>query len=476
MELSLANVINISVSEAQAGVGRYNPSNLALFTAEQYNPSSFGDDGYKIYLEPTEVGDDFGTDSDTYAMALAVFSQQPNILAGGGYLVVIPTTPETQTITPSAAPASGTYKLNFAGDVTAAINWDDTATEIQTAIRTLTGLEKAVVTGTLATLITVKMWGYLGDAAMMTVTDNTLNGGITLTVAQTVEGETLGEAITRTEDLVQYFGIMASATVEQLGNTDLLAAALVVQAMNSKMAFFVATDEAAVDPGGDLDDLRSNNYTKSRGLFYGDGADDTQLALVMMAAYAGRGLSVDFTGSNTTSTMHLKDLTGVDADSTMDQTLLELCIDAGADTYISLQGVSKVFCSGENSFFDQVYNLQAFIGDLLVAGFNFLAQTSTKIPQTEAGMTAFKGAYRAICEQYRNNQYIAPGSWTGATTFGVQNDFLRNISEVGYYIYSAPISQQSQADREDRIAPLVQIAVKEAGAIQKANVIVYVNA
>lgn len=473
MDLSLTNVINISVAQAQAGVGDYNTSNLALFSHEPYDANTFGDDGYKIYLSPSEVGTDFGTDSQTYAMANAVFSQKPNILAGNGYLVIIPFVVEVQTITPSAVAASGSYKLNFDGDVTSAIQWNATAADIQTAVRTLTGLEDAVVTGTLATVITITFKGYYGNAALITVSDDTVEtsapAAVTLTVAQGTAGETFATAVTRTEDLIQYFGLMATVILSQV---DLLAVAAVVQALN-KICFAVNNESASVEVGGALDLLRSGGFSQTRGLYYGS---TDAASLVEQASYAARGLSTNFSGSNTTSTMHLKDLIGVQPDPSMTQTLLNKCIAAGADTYVSLQGVPKVFCSGENSFFDQVYNLQWFVGALQVAGFNFLAQSATKVPQTENGMDGLKAAYRNVCEQAVTNQYSAPGEWNSSTTFGNQSDFLENIQQRGYYIYSQPVAQQSQTAREARQAPLVQIALKEAGAIHSSNVIVFVNA
>ena len=243
-----------------------------MFTAETPE-ASFGTGDFKIYLEPTEVETDFGTTSITYRMALAIFSQQPNILAGGGYLVVIP-------------------------------------------------LEAA---------------------------------------------ETIGAAVTRTDGLVQYFGVMNAAIDSQ---TDILAAAAVVQALN-KIYFTVSRTEADVDPAGTLDQLRTGNFDQSRGLFYG--ADNDNDALIMMASYVGRALSTNFNGANTTQTMHLKDLIGVQPDTSMTQTILQKCITAGVDTYISIQGVSKVFTSGENGFFDDVYNLQWLVGALQV-GSMFLQQ------------------------------------------------------------------------------------------------------
>jgi len=91
-------------------------------------------------------------------------------------------------------------------------------------------------------------------------------------------------------------------------------------------------------------------------------------------------------------------------------------------------------------------------------------------------MDGLKGAYRNVCQQAVANAYSAPGEWNSSTTFGNQADFLANIQQVGYYIYSVPISQQSQADREDRKAPIISIALKEAGAIHSSTVLVFINA
>jgi hypothetical protein len=375
-ELDITNVVTISLSAAQTGLGDYNVHNLAIFTSDTVG-DTFGDLGYKIYKAPKEVGVDFGTTSATYKMALAVFAQSPNILNGDGYLVVIP----------------------FAS-----------------------------------------------------------------------ASETLDVAINRTSSLVQYFGILSTKDYDAEEIAD---AAAVVQTMN-KMMFVVSNDASDIAAAGSFHDIAEAGYDKTRCLAY---LSDTTLdAKVMAAAYAGRALSTAFEGSNTTSTMHLKDLVGITADPTMTQTQLNLCQDCGADAYVNIAGVAKTFTSGVNGFFDQVYNRCWFLGALEVAGFNALAKVSTKIPQTEPGMTLLKGAYRLICEQAVRNGYIAPGAWNSADRFGDVEAMLRNIEEVGYYIYSLPVNLQSQTDREARKAPLIQIAIKEAGAIHSTSVIVYINA
>jgi hypothetical protein len=374
-QLPISNIVNISVSATPTGASMPNTSNCALFSDE--TPDPVFSDGYKIYREPTEVGEDFGTDSDTYKMALALFSQAPNILANSGYLVIF-------TMEPS---------------------------------------------------------------------------------------ETLDGAITRTKDLVAYCG-MAATWIESEQET--LDAAAVAQALN-KILFVVQRNDAALDvTTGLLWKLQDGSLSHTRGLYYG-GATDLS-ALQMKAAYMGRAMSTIFSGSNTTQTMHLKSLATIASDPSMDQTIFEKSKVAGADTYVSFEGVPAVNCAGANRYFDQVYNLMWFVFALQVSGFNYLRQTGTKVPQTENGMDGLKGAYRSVCEQAVTNQYAAPGTWNSPVTFGNQADLIANVEQFGYYIYSTPIAQQLQADREERKAPLVQIALKEAGAIQSSTVVVNVNA
>ena len=384
MDLSINNVVSISVAAIPQGLSEFNTSNLALFTRDAPNLETFpvdntGKPTYQIYLSPQQVATDFGTGTTTYAMALAVFSQQPNILANDGYLVIIPFQ----------------------------------------------------------------------------------------------SGEILSNAIVRTAELVQYFGVMQAEIDSQ---TVTLQAAAQIQSMVGKMGFFVSDNILDIAPGGTLDLLRTGGYTQARGLFYGDDLSDDDLsALIMQASYAGRALSVDFQGSNTTQTMHLKTLIGVQPDPTMTETYLEQCQACGADVYISIQGNPYVFTSGANDFFDNQYNLQWFVGALQVAGFNALAQTGTKVPQTEQGVSVLKAAYRQVCQQAVTNQYAAPGTWNSPVTFGIQGDLIANIANRGYYIYSVPVSQQSASVRQTRAAPLIQIALQEAGAIHSTSVVVNIN-
>ena len=91
LNLSLSNVVNVTVLTTPSGLPLPNINTIGLFTHE--TPIvSYGANDFKVYKIPSEVLTDFGSGTETYAQAVAIFSQNPNILSTGGYLVVIPRT------------------------------------------------------------------------------------------------------------------------------------------------------------------------------------------------------------------------------------------------------------------------------------------------------------------------------------------------------------------------------------------------
>ena len=289
--------------------------------------------------------------------------------------------------------------------------------------------------------------------------------------------ETVEAAIARMKDKVYFFGILMD---EELAQSDPSAFASLASAVQSlkKMLFYCSSQVADLQPGSVLDLVRQATKTYTRCLYHGNpllngaAAQQTQ---IFAAAYAGRALSTDFSGSLTAATMHLKRLVGITPDKSMGQTQLNLAITAGVDTYVNIAGMPELFTSGGNDFFDNVYNLLWFAFALQTAGFNYLAQSNTKIPQTESAMAGLRDAYRRICEQAKTAGVIAGGSWTAPDTFGDPESLYRNVADLGYYMYSQPVVQQPSADREARKAPVVQIAAKMAGAVHSSNVIVNAN-
>jgi hypothetical protein len=279
--------------------------------------------------------------------------------------------------------------------------------------------------------------------------------------------ETLAEAIVRAQTIV-YFGGFSYAYTLDTGE----AAAAATAAQTARKLFFLTSSTVAdIEASGLFDAVFDAKQTYTRCLYHST-ADELDS---FRWAYAGRGMSTNFSGSNTTSTMNLKQLTGVLADETIDQTTLGKAKVVGADIYVNIAGRASLLSYGANGFFDDMYNLSWFVGALEVAGFNYLATVSTKIPQTEAGVDGLKGALRNVCSTAVKNAFIAPGEWTSPDTFGDPVDFKRNIKDIGYYLYSAPVALQSSADRTARECPVVSVAIKYAGAIHTVDCLIYVN-
>lgn len=383
--LSLSNVINVTLVPSIAGLSEFNTANLLLYSTE--TTDKFGEDKFRIYYSASSVAEDFGSDSLTYKMALGVFSQAPNILSNSGALIV-------------------------------AIKEGE-----ESQVEAFNRLKSQVL-----------FCGWM-------TTDTIANDLAAIDVSES-----------------------SSASVEEAS------LATAVNAENNKIQFVVSNVQSDIE--GVFTDIKNATLTKTRCLFYGGTAEQ---AKIMMASYASKAMSTIFEASLTTQTMHLKPLAGVTPDPVMTETLLSKCKLAGVDSYISIEGVACVFSTGANGFFDEVFNELWFINAIQTAGFNYLRQTNTKIPQTENGMTGLKNAYAQVCVRGVNNGFIGAGSWTSSDTFGNPDLFKRNIETSGFYVYSMPVAQQTKADREARKAPLVQIAVKTAGAIHSTNVMIYVN-
>jgi len=480
-QLPLTYFVDVSIASVGLGVGRYNTSNIALFSREAKAPS-FGLLGYKIYKSPTQVGLDFGTNSNTYKMAVSVFSQSPNILANQGYLVVIPFE-SAETL--AAAIARTKDLVQYFGIMAAEITSEANGLAAAAVVQTLNKMQ--VLSSNDAD--DVATGGYL-DLLRQQAFDKSRGlffGFGAVTEVQTIQFSSLPTAGAYT---LEYngnstaslaFGANAAAVEAALQAVAGLATVDVIgtPAQGFEVTFTGIDGDALllVVSANTLTDANTNDVSISilEAIPGYSSAQAVSQVLINTAAYLSRGLSVNFSGSNTTLTMHGKTLAGALPDPSMDESLLGLCQAAGADVYASFVGVPKVFTSGKNRFFDQVYNQEWISGAIQAAYANVIMQNSTKIAQTEDGVNLLKSAVRKVCEQGKQNQYLAPGSWTSPNTFGVLEDFISNIENVGYYIYTLPISQQDPIERADRIAPLMQIALKEAGAIHSGSVILNIN-
>jgi len=500
MDVPLSRIINVTLLTTPTGLPVFNVNTLAIFSDETPNATFPSGDGYKIYYGPDGVATDFGTSSETYKQAVAVFSQSPNIMTGGGYLVVI--TLETLladsagtmlTLPPGPladfkAVTSGGFDITFDAGLENLLTLDFSGAADYAAIATI--IDTACTGGACAYDATANegLGGFLFTSGTTGATSlvSKLSApatGTDISVAGLLNGvgnvriingqasdskEDLVSAVVRTKDLVYYFGILMT-TSPIVADTLNFAAYMQTQ---DKLFFLARHTAAELETIFKL--IQEGTLTHTRTLYYAVGESESQ---IMAAAYASRLMGINFTGSNTMNTMNLKTLAGVTPDpAAATSAIHNKATTYGFDIYVSVAGDSATLSYGANMYSDEIYGQLWFKLALQVAGYNYLKLTNTKIPQTEPGMSGLKGAYANICLQAITVGFVASGlTRTSATTFGNPDDLKRNITDAGYFIYSQAITQQSAADRAARKAPLVQIAIKQAGAIHKSDVIVQVN-
>jgi hypothetical protein len=484
MTISLTKYINVNLSAVPVGIQTPNVNSLALFTTE--SPSN--SDIYRIYLNSIDVGTDYGTNSETFQMAEAIFAQNPNILSGGGQLVIIPmigdvdatsgyfaTTNIGINLANIIAVSNGSVNVIVDGNTVALtkLNFTEAVTFTDVAKILQVNLANAIVTanGNTGITITSKKEGTgstitlsanVTDTDLSTATLFNISAGSSV-AGTNAGGETLISAIIRTQSQVQYVGVITDLEME---DDIIVSTATFIQSQDMIFLHHLVSKE---DINGIGATIQASGDFQTKFLLY---TASPSLANLAKSAYSGRAFSTDMTGTSTAITMNFKQLATILPDGGINNTDFTNCQTEGIDFYASVTGVGGCVTSNAVAgyYFDVVYFRIAFKLALQTALFNYLAQTNTKIPQTELGMTGLKNAIRNICDQFVTNGYIAPGKWNSSQTFGNQQDFIRNIADKGYYIYSLPVANQSQSDRNNRIAPLIQLAVKMAGAIHFVNI------
>ena len=182
-------------------------------------------------------------------------------------------------------------------------------------------------------------------------------------------------------------------------------------------------------------------------------------------AFIGRAATVDFNAQNATITLAFKQEPGITVEG-LNETQMATMRAKGGNAFLAVNNGASIIWPGQNSdasFFDEVHGYDWFQNRLTTDAFNLLYQSTTKIPQTDDGVHQVLTTLSASCDAAVYNGYAAPGVWN-AGGFGQLKQGM--VLSTGYYLYCPPIATQSQALRETRIMPPIQIALKLAGAIQ----------
>lgn len=460
------------------------------------------------YASLSAVAADFGTAAPEYLAAVLHFGQSPQPLqlyigrwakiATSGLLRGGALTTAEQALANFTAINNGGFTININGtgatnvtaiNLTGAANLNAVAALIQAAVRAIGGGGFALATVT---------W----NAALGQFTIASGTTGATSTVSATTPpaaGTDLGPLIKSTAATLTYTtpGVAAESAVAAvtifdtavntpwyglsfapsvaLANSDILAIAAYIEGAttssgNGHLFGFTTADPAAIV---------SPDTTSINALVKALAYNRTAYQWSSTSAYAvvslfARQLVVNPLGANTTITLMYKQEPGVVAEQ-LTQAQATALNASNTNYFAAFNNGTNIIVNGKvasGQYIDTIWNVDWLAGQIQTNVFNQFFATTTKIPQTDAGMQQIATGISAACQQGVVNGAVAPGIWT-AGGFGQikTGDYLGS----GFYIFTPPLATQSPAARAARASVPIQVAVKLAGAVHTANVQIFVN-
>ena len=498
MSVSIKNVVTVTLLQGGALAMADNPNVVAMITSEQQGPLSTAS-RYRIYSEAASVAADFGSASQAYDFALSFFATQPNATNAGGFLVMGYWRGADEDVAATAASltgaqlseaavvsvlqqvADGAFDVDIDGvtenltalDFQSTTTLDEVAVVIDTA---LTGGTAAVVDQriviTSATTGATSLIAFATDPGTGTFIGQTLalttgSGGFLTQGAalESLTAETKLAGIAELRSQVKFRGAMfidnptdeESKTLAEWGQAnDVL-----------QYDVFDSADNLLVDPTNVVWDIKLSSLTNYRMLY--SKAGNRKLA----ASYMARVHTVNFAAENSALTMHLKELSVAAEEYT--QTEVSNAKMVGLDLYTTIKLTPVILTSGANVFTDERYNLIALVDFIQVDMYNLLKLTGTKIPQTRRGVNQLIDQAEKTTRQFVRAGVAAPGTWSSPDYFGNRETFEQSIINNGFYWLAGSLADQAQNSREARESPVLQGAVKMAGAVHSVDLIVVVN-
>lgn len=281
-------------------------------------------------------------------------------------------------------------------------------------------------------------------------------------------GEKVTEAVLECLESLKWYGLVIAAdlTDDEVDSVS----ALIEAATPSRVYGNTTQNEKAVDGTDKTDIAYKLSEKKFRRTFNIFSSDNPYAA----ASVFGRMFVVNFLGTNTTITLKFKQLPGIVAEDlkvreakALTDKHCNVFVKYNNDTAILQEGV---MCDG--SFIDEIHGLDWLQNHIETALWNLYYTSTTKIPQTPAGVNRQCGVLERACEQGVTNGLLGEGVWNGESFGSLESgDYLTKA----FYVYANSLDNQPQSEREARKAPVFQIAIKLAGAVHFADVLVNVN-
>ncbi|ECO4983400.1 DUF3383 domain-containing protein [Salmonella enterica subsp. enterica serovar Gaminara] len=287
----------------------------------------------------------------------------------------------------------------------------------------------------------------------------------TLATGEAGAAEKLMDAVNAVMGYTNWYGL-GIADKEDIADDDWLKVAAAVEASGVSRILAITTSDPATMDATSTTDLAYKLKAAKYGRTFVQYSSSSKYAA--LSAF-GRAFTVNFNGSNTTITLKFKQEPGItyetlttDQAAALDAKNCNVFVYYQNDTAILQQGVMS---SGD--FFDERHGLDWLQNYVQTNLYNLLYTSTTKIPQTDAGVTRLLSNVEQSMDQSVTNGLLAAGVWNGGPIGQLDSG---DTLTKGYYVYAQPLSEQAQADREARKAPVIQVACKLAGAVHFADV------
>lgn len=493
--LSVSRIVNVTLTLSPIAAGYRNFGATMLVVSED-----FIDVGERIrsYTDVEGVLSDAGVGSPAATAAGLFFSQvpQPSLLYIGrwaqtatkGLLRGGVLTPLQQTLANFTAVTTGSMAISVDGtprtltglNFSAQTNLNGVASTIQTALAAVatgatvrwdaTNGRFIVTSGTTGTTSSV---GYASAHTSGTDISSLLGlrSGVASVPVAGVAAETLAQAVAKLADVSSewYAAVVATATPPDTASH--LAVSALIEGMAQRRIYGVTlTDTAVLDPTRS-DDFASQAKSLGYQRTFSQYSSSSPYAV---ASFIGRAATVNFEANNTTLTLKFKGEPGVAAER-LTETQAAMLTAKNCNVYVYYQNGTAIIQEGvmaNSYFFDEVQGTDWLTNAVQVDVYNLLYQSTTKVPQTDAGMNVIVNTINSTLTRAVTNGLVAPGQWNAAG-FGqlAQGDTLKG----GFYVYCPPIATQPQALRERRVTPSIQVAAKLAGAVHRVDVAITVN-
>ncbi|HAT1514538.1 TPA: DUF3383 domain-containing protein [Morganella morganii] len=483
--LPVSNIVNVTVNMAARAAQSRNFGSLLILGAGNVIDAH---ERIRQYQSPDEILADFGMDSPEYKAAQLYYSQSPrpvdcfvgkwNKKATMAMLRGSVLTNAEQAIANFNTIADGAFDISIAGkvvkvsgvDLTAETNLNGVAERVSEKLadaQVVWAGDRFTVTLTKAGEIGYPSAGAAGSylGSLMKLDENA--GGL-IVVSQAAEA--VQEAVAVMSDISGgWYGLIIAD--DSLSDDDVLAVADLIESDPlSRIYGHTVMNTTVLDADIDTDigsKLKAGNYSRTFWQY-------TSGKKYVAASLFGRMFTVNFNGNNTTITLKFKQEPTVTAETL--RVSQAAAIDAkNGNVFVKYQNDTAIIQQGVMSngdFIDERHGLdwlQNYVQNNL---YNLLYTRTTKIPQTDEGVTSLLTNVEQSLDQAVTNGLVAPGIW-GGDPFGALN--TGDMLTKGSYLYAPPVSAQAQADREARKAPAIQCAIKLAGAIHYSDIIINVN-